>query len=327
MNNSEIEEVLFLLEGEMTHFSYFPDRYALQLLSWALEARGEMSVGQLKQLAHGKFLNKPLLKQLSARHQRWTADLLKNQWPESARNFEITFGKWGEMKDWKRWWNQSSRRGSNLVLQLNFSGDHDAAQHYFKKGWGWLDNNYACHPVREGGRHTLAWSRIDIDWESGEALVEEVQSDWVTGLIDSRKSWQQLKETNRRRNREMNEHQEKRMRTLNLYLEALQFEMKYWPEMTLYATLELLRNQCGIKKIWYHTPESGSLVKGMGNDSGAPRSHYKELPRRFGFQRTEEWPEFIRCEWRNPHGKRAKRSGRKSKQDCSPIAWHYLELD
>lgn len=322
MNNAEIEELLFLLEGEMGHFSYFPDRYALQLLTWTLENHGEMSVGQLKQLPLGKFLNKPLLKKLSGHHQRWTADLLRSYWPESIRNYEITFGQWGDVKSWERWWNQSSRKGANLVLQLNFSSDHDAAQHYFKRGWGRLDNNYACHPVRKGGRHTMAWSRIDIDWESGEALIEEIQSDWITAVIDSRKTWENAKRNYRRNEKKMNDFYEKRLTTLTRYLEALQFEIKYWPEITLYAAIELLREQCGIKKIWYHTPESGSLVKGMGRDSGAPRSHYKDLPRRFGFQRTQEWPEFISKEW----GPRRKRQKKKVSKKSEPIEWHFLEL-
>lgn len=28
-------------------------------------------------------------------------------------------------------------------------------------------------------RDTLAWSRIDFDFDTGEALIEEIQSDWV----------------------------------------------------------------------------------------------------------------------------------------------------
>ena len=35
------------------------------------------------------------------------------------------------------------------------------------------------HPVASGGELTLAWSRIDLDLDRGEALVEEIQSDWV----------------------------------------------------------------------------------------------------------------------------------------------------
>ena len=40
------------------------------------------------------------------------------------------------------------------------------------------------HPVLAPGerpyfRETLAWARIDLDLVSSEALVEEIQSDWV----------------------------------------------------------------------------------------------------------------------------------------------------
>lgn len=318
MNIAEVEELLFFLKGEMAHYSYFQDRYAFQFLAWTLETHGEKSVGQLKQHAFGKFLNKPLLKKLSGKNSKWSAELLQMQWPETCRNYEITFDKWGNHKEWSRYWNQSCRKGSNLVLQLNFSEDHDLAQHKFKSGWGWLDNNYACHPVRKGGRHTLSWSRIDIDWETEEALIEEIQSDWITSLLDSRKMYQNIKNGRSRYQKKLTKNEEKLIEILASYLESLRFEVKHWPEITLAATIDLLRNQLGIKKIWYHTPESGALVKRLGTD-GVPRSHYKDLPRRFGFQRKQEWPEFIRKNW----GTRRK----KIQEKCEAMEWNYLELD
>ena len=35
---------------------------------------------------------------------------------------------------------------------------------------------WTSHPVHEGRHRTLAWARIDLDWESGEALIEEIQN-------------------------------------------------------------------------------------------------------------------------------------------------------
>jgi len=50
-------------------------------------------------------------------------------------------------------------------------------------------NGYS-HPVlgskeRRYFRETLAWARLDVDLESGQALVEEIQSDWVRRVKDA----------------------------------------------------------------------------------------------------------------------------------------------
>jgi hypothetical protein len=37
---------------------------------------------------------------------------------------------------------------------------------------------WSAHPIRRSPS-TLAWSRVDIDFENGEALIEEIQTDWV----------------------------------------------------------------------------------------------------------------------------------------------------
>ena len=38
---------------------------------------------------------------------------------------------------------------------------------------------YDYHPVHKGNKNTLSWVRIDIDFTTNEALIEEVQMDWL----------------------------------------------------------------------------------------------------------------------------------------------------
>ena len=137
-------------------------------------------------------------------------------------------------------------------------------------------------------------------------MIEEIQSDWITGLLGTRRVYERMKGELSRNNRPLTEFNAHRIQVLKKYMEALHFEVKYWPEITLYAALEVLRDQLGLKRIWYHTPGSGNLLKHMGY-GGAPKSHYKDLPRRFGFRKTQEWPAFIlKGRWARRKNARAK---------------------
>lgn len=50
---------------------------------------------------------------------------------------------------------------------------------------------YHGHPVRKDDVETLAWARIDLDFASNQALIEEIQSDWVKNAANSDQDWQQ----------------------------------------------------------------------------------------------------------------------------------------
>ena len=75
------------------------------------------------------------------------------QWPLSLETYVLTLARWGEGAGS---WEQTSRPGSNLVLQLNFSRGHDRAYDRFLKPDS--EGPFTCgnHPVHNGGRHTLA---------------------------------------------------------------------------------------------------------------------------------------------------------------------------
>ena len=50
------------------------------------------------------------------------------------------------------------------------------------------------HPVRQDGRHTLAWARMDVDLDAGEALIEEIQSDWIREAVSEWRRSRQVKD-------------------------------------------------------------------------------------------------------------------------------------
>ncbi len=81
---------------------------------------------------------------------------------------------------------------------------------------------------------------------------------------------------------------------------SLKLSRSVWDEAMVCATLRFIVEELGLRKIFYHTPESGRLYKRIGY-SEPPRSVYTDLPRKFCFQRSEEGPEFLR---RKPKGGR-----------------------
>jgi hypothetical protein len=81
----------------------------------------------------------------------------------------------------------TSRRGFNLVLQLNFSSRHDEPYRKLVDPDDYRPFELGGHPVAKGALHTLAWSRLDIDLNTGEALIEEIQTDWIREALWERR--------------------------------------------------------------------------------------------------------------------------------------------
>ncbi len=184
MKKEELEEVLYCLGGALPNFYYHKDRYALMLLSYCVGSSRKISA--LRKSYLGKLLHKPLVKEVLqyAGDQQLSPMLLDSCWPVQPHCYRITLDKW----DGTYSWNQTSRRGWNLVVQLNFSGQHNQEFRRLLKP-KYNDVFAMCgHPVSEK-EHTLAWARIDFDLAPGEALIEEIQTDW---LRLARHTWQYL---------------------------------------------------------------------------------------------------------------------------------------
>ena len=146
------------------------------------------------------------------------------------------------------------------------------------------------HPVATPPDVTMAWARVDV--EDGEALIEEIQSDWFSAAF-----WEQRWAESEARvescwdGRDRLE-QKAGVRRWQRYIRFLLPHARMWQEVTLSATLEVLYGALGVRRVFYHTLEGGSLLKGI-KGLQPPRSLYTKLPRQFGFRKTGESPRLL----------------------------------
>ncbi len=301
------EEILACLSQERTPFHYYRDYYALQLLGYAAGDGAPLDV--LRAGPFGRLLNKAPVRRVLSRcgDGRLDRARLQAHWEEGALPFLLTLGLW----DGSRWsWRQTSRPGYNLVLRLNFTQDHDRrfrrlfAPYYEEASL----NPWAAHPLlrrheRRYFRETLAWARIDVELERGEALIEEIQTDWIREAQDARRHLAR----DPAGGAAVTAEEARREASARRYLDhVLAPYVALWDEAMLSATLQFLREELGITSIWYHTWEAGNALKGIAPRSGPPRSLYTRLPRRFCFTETNQGPALL-C---NRHTERRLRKAR-----------------
>ena len=302
MTKDAIEEIVACLPEGRTPFYYFLDRYALMILG--LVVGDGMPIHVLKSSPYGKLLHKPIVKELIGRVGSGilTRSALESVWPHNSECYLLTLGTWGPKRrsrygNWTHQYYQLSRPGLNLVLQLNFSSKHD-------RSYQSLIRPQARHPFEDRGhpiaaerdKRTLAWARMDIDLETGTALIEEVQSDWVRLAMDRRTTLEVLTEDERGETTVQTAYMSAgyaSRKTLKTYQERiLKPHLKVWDEAILSASIWFLRAELGIRRIYYHTFETGLQLKKMYGGR-PPRSLYTTLPRRFGFQETDVAPAFL----------------------------------
>jgi hypothetical protein len=286
------EEILASLPGGGVPFRYFKDRYAVQLLAYAA-AEGR----SLSELRRGRFrplLQKPEVRRiLGARGGRgvdW--GFLDSYFPAPIEDYHLTFGLWGTEGDWR--WNQTSRPGINVVVQLNFPLAHDRAYRRYIEPREDHPFEYSCHPINENGRHTLAWSRLDIDLERGEALIEEIQSDWIREAESaSDVALRGFGEGELKLPWWLEEAGCDAIRLFRYVEYVLAHHRRIWDQAVLSASLWLLREHLLIRRIYMHTYESGCLLKHLASRR-PPRSIYEQVPRTFCFERIVGAPRFLR---------------------------------
>ena len=291
-------------------FPYFKDRYALLLLSRVIG--NGISISALRQTRFARLLQKPLLRELlaDAGTGRLEPELLQT-WPAEFQQFVVTLGVWDEDYGWA----QTSRPGANLVIQLNFSNAHTQAfRRVFRPDAIPLFESDS-HPVHGGSRRTLGWVRVDVDPDTGEALIEEVQNDWLRRVRWVAYRCARLgaipdcyREVFRGD-----------PRAFDRYLRWLRAYEKIWDEAALAAAIGYLEASVGIQTFYYHRHESGCHLKGIEPDWAPPRSLYTDLPKRFCMEPFEELPPILRSSYRKIR-KRLNRSG------CSP-SFYRLALE
>ena len=311
MNRELIDEVIECLPKERTLFHYFKGEYAFKLLSFAAEKR--KTVNAIKQSPYQRLLKKPDIQTVlsSDGSGNLTPDMFRNTWKESSETFVLTLDRWC---DKNRWSNQLTRHGGNLVLQLNFSEKHNRAYQKLLKPEDEFVFNYSGHPVMAQGerkmfRNTLAWSRLDIDLESGEVLIEEVQSDWVRKIKACARIIKMGKKPRLLRYCDCDT-----KHFISYVEDVFSPFFDLWSEAMLMATVNFIYTELGIGNIYYHTYETGTEIKRV--EGKPPRSLYSDLPRQFCFEKTDEDPVFLQKD----------RSFNRVRRKLNNIHWYKLEL-
>ena len=307
MKLATVNEIIACLPKERTLFNYYKDRYAFLLLSLACQKN--------KVDDFAKLLNKPAIRQWFGQQGKvdLNADRLKSHGSEASNDFVLSLTNWdGTDPEY----DQTSRAGHNLVLQLGFSNKHEAL---YKKLMCGAFQPFAllCHPVmdREKKHHrfreTMAWARIDLCFESNEALIEEIQTDWVREVNELYKDLSNEKTKQRISSWWGIDAPLERVRQ---YCEYVIREYKaLWDEAMLSASIDFIVNELGITQIYYHSYETGKKLK----NCNPPQSLYTQLPKKFCFQKTDKAPSFLY------EDRRFKRLIKKIKQP----EWHYLNFE
>lgn len=290
MRRAELKEILRCLPRYRTRFYYFKDRYALLLLNLAIT--GVTSKKELSASRYSRLLEKSVVKEILAqcRGRAISGQDFDAYWPSRYECYFLTLGVWGSRQGH---WDQTSRKGFNLVLQLNFSSEHDVPYRKLVDPEDDRPFEFYGHPVAKAPYNTLAWSRLDIDLTRGEALIEEIQNDWIREALWARRMAV--------RDRGPNYYWGSKLKNdwVIRYVDSvLRQHEAIWDEAMLAATLWFLRKEIGVGTIYYHTHETGASLKKISGRL-PPRSLYTKLPRKFCFTETEQAPGFLSCKTRS----------------------------
>lgn len=294
MKEQDVYEIIQCLPKSRTLFPYFRDRYALMLLSNFVG--GGKSKKEILESSFGKLLDKSVARQAMshANGQHLTRDVFDGHWGSEFEQYRLTLGTWSKSRGAYDSWDQTSRKGMNLVLQLNFSSKHNRRYRSLIRPRGYHPFQWDFHPIARKGFLTMAWARLDIELLSGEALIEEIQNDWLREALEV---YEWYRDRAERPDFCELDHQKRseilRMRNvLHTYVkEILLPHFKIWGEAMLAATVWFLREELGLKRIFYHDYNSMARVKRA--DVTPPRSVYTSLPRKFCFRNTKESPMFL----------------------------------
>lgn len=292
------EEIIACLPKDRTLFDYFPERYAVYLLSGYVGDGTPIS--EVKRSAFAKLLARPIIKSVIASKGGGliSRDDLANCWATRPECYLLTLGTWGPRNRhrWNRYYYQTSRPGVNLVLQLNFSSLHNKPYRDLIQPGVADPFQTELHPIARKGFHTLAWARLDIDMDTGEALVEELQTDWLRFAHGAKQRADEimLDDPTRRAVERVYfngvEIDPKAMRSY--FQDVLGTHIRIWDEALLTAVLAFLTEEIGLAHIYLHDFDSGCRLKGI-NGRLPPRSLYTGLPARFCFKKTDAPPTFM----------------------------------
>jgi hypothetical protein len=295
MKLEDVNEIISCLGSEKQVFHYFKDRYCLDNISYEMtrQNKSKFKVSELKSSQLSRFMQKPIINdklKYFGRGEIRQSDLALF-WPEKMESFVLGLGCWGESQ---RGCDQTTRNQCNLVLQLNFSSQHIKDYERLVKP---NDSNgpFECwgHPVSKHHRKTMSWVRMDIDYDTNEVLIEEIQNDWLRNakgvLTCLRKRREKAPKT---KPSQVNRFIDASYDELEQYVEKslAPFE-KIWAEASMTAAINFIRQHLEIDNIYYHSFDTGVKIKQVCGKP--PRSMYTKLPKKFGFELGNEAPKFI----------------------------------
>ena len=322
MRHWSAREILACLPKGKTLFAYERDYYCVMFARWLVEAG--WTARDIRSSRFGRVLEKPRLKRLMKERGRLELTTDDFLWlvPEHPAQWRLTTATWGSEEAFQYF--QISRPGRNIVLQLNFPHSHNAALAELlgptvEKAFS---NRYHPHSSRE---NTLAWARLDIDLESGSALIEEIQSDWVRRVRyrsrDPRSFYNQI---SRRQGIAKRPSFAEFSRSLRRYHHQVMEPIACnWQEVMLAATLRFLVDELGIRDIYMHEFGSGNRLKCIDEAFRAPpRSIYTALPRKFCFENGQSMPRFL-----EQSVKSRRKSGKLKITDTSELAFWRFSLE
>lgn len=306
MTPSAYGDLVACLPQGRTLFRYGHGQFAPMLLRQLL-LHGWM-LPDIRTSRFAKLLDREIMRPLMASAGKLKLEPVELQlaYPTEATSWRLSVGCWSSGK--KRTWRQTARLGSNVVLQLNFCREHDAAfDALFGENSGHIMRR-TSHPVSQK-ENTLAWARLDVDIDEGAVLIEEIQSDWVRDT--ERMCRWPINYFNRlsveERPKTLVDRKEYQRRAVIYGQSILPRFTTHWQETMLAACQFFAFEELGVDNLFMHTFETGNLLKGIDPKWGAPpRSIYSDLPRRMGFERGTLAPNFLSDELTTRRMKKAK---------------------
>jgi hypothetical protein len=300
MNKQNYHEALAMIAARglvASPYRYYKDRYSLELLQGALpEDDSAVPVAALKRSRWSYLLDKPKIANLVRRLRGapLTRNLLHaHDCASEEVNYRVAVSSWG---GWDERESQTSRKGANLVVHLNFDRAHDLAfEKLVKPERGNNPFRWSSYHPHSRSRNTMAWARVDFDLARGEALIEEIQSDWLreAARAANRADWALTPDPRGKRRRfAVDGVRGSAQQVLRYHANHILPHLSVWSEAVLAVALRVVVRGLGIRQVYFHSLESG---KGLRDARwwDPPASLYTDLPRRFGFKETREPPAFL----------------------------------
>lgn len=290
-------DIVACLPRGRTLFHYERDHFAVQLLDYLMSSGWRAA--DIRSSMFRRLLDKPPVRDALAAAGR--ADFGREDVAfapmASPVPWRLSVAKWVALRDHRN--RQVSRKGLNIVLQVNFSAQHNAEYRRHVSPANAPLFRLTGHPSSRT-EHTMAWSRIDADLDTGEALIEEIQSDWfkrASYAVSSQRWFYRREVEHADRETGIRSFEDFSTGIQRYCADVLPRYQRDWQETTLAAVLWFIVRELGIRDIYLHQIDTGNRLKHINPRwNSPPQSVYTDLPRRFCFSMVGAGPSFIEHE-------------------------------